>query len=109
MQGFVGGKGAASCLWQFILFITTFCLALLPNTVCFNVIFSLESDHDSGTESDLEFHTFDDSLPASDSGEDDEAQIVWAKAGRGIWGLGHVFEASSTSQKILLMTVLTSE
>ena len=27
-----------------------------------------------------------------DSGEDDEVQIVWAKAGRGIWGLGHVFE-----------------
>ena len=23
---------------------------------------------------------------------DDEVQIVWAKAGRGIWGLGHVFE-----------------
>jgi len=26
------------------------------------------------------------------SREDDEVQIVWAKAGRGIWGLGHVFE-----------------
>ena len=33
-----------------------------------------------------------DSLSCSDSGEDDEGQIVWAKAGRGIWGLGHVFE-----------------
>ena len=26
------------------------------------------------------------------SWEDDEVQIVWAKAGCGIWGLGHVFE-----------------
>ena len=26
------------------------------------------------------------------SWEDDEVQVVWAKAGRGIWGLGHVFE-----------------
>ena len=25
-------------------------------------------------------------------GKDDEAQIVWAKAGRGIWSLGCVFE-----------------
>jgi len=32
------------------------------------------------------------SSSCSDSGEDDEVQIVWAKAGRGIWGLGHVFE-----------------
>ena len=24
--------------------------------------------------------------------EDDEVQIVWAKAGCGIWGLGHVFQ-----------------
>ena len=26
------------------------------------------------------------------SWEDDEVQIVWAKVGRRIWGLGHVFE-----------------
>ena len=26
------------------------------------------------------------------SQEEDEVQIVWAKAGHGIWGLGHVFE-----------------
>ena len=25
------------------------------------------------------------------SREDDDVQIVWAKAGRGIWGLGHFF------------------
>ena len=31
-------------------------------------------------------------LRTSGHGEDDEVQIVWAKAGRGIWGLGHVFE-----------------
>ena len=32
-------------------------------------------------------------------------QIVWAKAGHGIWGLGHVFEG--TSPQMLLMTVLS--
>jgi hypothetical protein len=28
----------------------------------------------------------------SDSREDDEVEIVWAKATRGGWGLGQVFE-----------------
>ena len=28
------------------------------------------------------------------SWEHDEVQIVWAKAGHGIWGFGHVFEAN---------------
>ena len=51
-----------------------------------------DSDDDSGTNSDSELLTSDDSLSCSDFGEDDEVQIVWAKAGRGIWGLGHVFE-----------------
>ena len=51
-----------------------------------------DSDHSSGTDSDSELLTLDDSSSCSDSGEDDELQIVWAKAGRGIWGLGHVFE-----------------
>ena len=36
----------------------------------------------------------DNSLFCSDSGEDDEMQMVWAKAGRWIWGLGHVFEGN---------------
>ena len=31
---------------------------------------------------------------AGKSREDDEMQIVWAKAGRGIWSLGHVFEGN---------------
>ena len=39
--------------------------------------------------------------------EDDEVQIVWAKAGRGIWGLGHVFVGKLYFTKILLMTVLS--
>ena len=47
------------------------------------------ADHDSGTDSDSELLTSDDS---SSSREDDEVQIVWAKAGCGIWGPGHVFE-----------------
>ena len=32
------------------------------------------------------------SLSTSDSREDDEVEIVWAKATRGGWGLGQVFE-----------------
>ena len=48
-------------------------------------------DHDSGTAPDCELLTSDDSSSCSNSGED-EVHIVWAKAGRGIWGLGHVFE-----------------
>ena len=51
-----------------------------------------DCDRDSGTDSDSELLTSDDSPACLDSGEDDEVQIVWAKAGGGIWGLGHVFE-----------------
>ena len=51
-----------------------------------------DSDHDSGIDSDSELPTSDDSSPCSDAREDDEVETVWAKAGRGIWGLGHVFE-----------------
>ena len=49
-----------------------------------------DSDHSGGTDSDSDLLTSDDS--SSCSGENDEVQIVWAKAGHGIWGLGHVFE-----------------
>ena len=51
-----------------------------------------DSSHDSDTDSDSELLTSDDSSSCSDSEEDDEVQLVWAKAGHGIWGLGHVFE-----------------
>ena len=35
-------------------------------------------------------------------------QIVWAKAGHGIWGLGHVFEGKLYFTKhILLMTIFS--
>ena len=49
-------------------------------------------DHDSGTDFDSELLTSDDSSSCSYSGKDDEVQIVWAKVGCGIWGLGHVLE-----------------
>ena len=46
----------------------------------------------NGTDSDSELLTSADSSSCSDSGEDDEVQLVWATAARGIWGLGHVFD-----------------
>ena len=51
------------------------------------LILTIEVDFDG------ELLTSDDSSSRSYCGEDDEMQIVWAKVGRGIWGLGHVFEA----------------
>ena len=39
-----------------------------------------------------ELPTADDSASSSNSGEDNEVQIVWATEARGIWGVGHVFE-----------------
>ena len=51
-------------------------------------------DDDLGTDSDsdCELLTSEDSSSASDSGENARVEIVWAKAARGVWGLGHVFE-----------------
>ena len=53
-----------------------------------------DSDDDLGSDSDFdcEVLTSEDSSSASDSGEDDGVEIVLAKAARGVWGLGHVFE-----------------
>ena len=53
-----------------------------------------DSDHGSAIDSNSEPLTADDSWCCSDYGDDDEVQIVWAKAGCGIWGLGHVFEGT---------------
>ena len=36
------------------------------------------------------------------SREDDEVQIVWAKAGGGIWGLGHIFEGKLYFTKVIV-------
>ena len=35
------------------------------------------------------------------SGEDDEVQIVWAKAGYGVWGLGHVLEGKLDTKDVV--------
>ena len=51
-------------------------------------------DDNSGTDSASKLLTLDDSSSWSNTGEDDELQIVWAKAVPGILGLGHVFEGT---------------
>ena len=65
-----------------------------------------DSDHDSGTDFDSELFISDDLSSCSNSGEDDEVEIVWAKAGHEICTLPMCLRASFTSPKILWMTVL---
>ena len=54
-----------------------------------------ESDFDDGSQTDTDdAGDSDDSSGVDDSDSDDdrECDVVWAKSGRGVWGLCHVFE-----------------
>ena len=54
-----------------------------------------ESDSDDGSQTDTDDSgDSDDSSGVDDSDSDDarECDVVWAKSGRGVWGLCHVFE-----------------
>ena len=54
-----------------------------------------ESDSDDGSQTDTnDSGDSDDSSGVDDSNSDDdrECDVVWAKSGRGVWGLCHVFE-----------------
>ena len=54
-----------------------------------------ESDYGDGSQTDTDgSNDSDDSsgVDDSDSDNDDECGVVWAKSGRGMWGLCHVFE-----------------
>ena len=72
-----------------------------PDTNPSNAKPGSDSDSDSESDSDSRANTdsgsdsdSDDSSSCDDSDEDEEegVEIVWAKAARGVWGLGHVFE-----------------